>query len=550
MYFSKLLKATLICTFTILCFTSQAQNESFIITPIGPNFLLDKPWDLHYGPEGYLWVTERQHGKVVRINPENASRDELIQIPDLHSSAGQDGLLGMALHDGILDDNPYVYLSYTHLVQGQRKQKLVRYTYQVSGDDGSLSSPIILIDNLPASNDHNSGRLVFGPDQKLYYTIGDQGGNQGSGNYCNPILSQILPTQQEIDQQNWSNYPGKILRLNTDGSIPDDNPVLEGVRSHIYSYGHRNAQGIVFGSNGLLYADEHGPNTDDEVNIIYSGKNYGWPNVVGYQDDQAYDYCNWSSAPNCQSLNYSSSNCHSSITLQEESSFSAPNYQEPLLPMFNVPDNYNYNDPACSDSWICRPNVAPSSIEIYESDAIPSWKNSLLVSSLKRGRIYRLKLDETGTAVVGDTVHQFYTTNRYRDIVADPDGKSFYVITDESGKTSDASGYNVTTNIQNPGTILKFTLDESVSVSNPTNENLFQVWPNPASQGIFFELKGQSIANDAQLQLINAQGEIVKNIYELHDGTNEINASGLPPGFYIIRLFSKNRSWQQRVIVQ
>ncbi len=542
------MKATLLLACTLICYTNYAQNESFTMTPIGPNFLLNKPWDLHYGPEGYLWVTERENGIVVRINPATAERDELVNIPDLHSSAGQDGLLGMALHDGILGDHPYVYLSYTHLVQGQRTQKLVRYTYQVDGSDGSLTSPITIIDNLPASNDHNSGRLIFGPDQKLYYTIGDQGGNQGSGNYCNPILSQVLPTQAEIDQQDWRHYPGKILRLNTDGSIPDDNPVLDGVQSHIFSYGHRNAQGIVFGSNGLLYADEHGPNTDDEVNIIYSGKNYGWPNVAGYQDDQAYDYCNWSSAPDCEDLSFSATSCHSSIVLLEESSFSATNFQEPLLSMFNVPDDYDYNDPACSSTWMCRPNVAPSSIEIYESDAIPGWKNSLLVSSLKRGRIYRLQLDENGSAVVGDTTQAFYTTNRYRDIVADPDGKSFYIITDESGNTSDASGYNLATNLQNPGTILKFTLNESTAVTNPASEDAFQVWPNPASGYIYIKLIGQM--DQAEAQLIHTNGTIVRKQSTLQFGVNELDVENLTPGIYFVRLSSKDRSWQKRIIIQ
>ena len=157
----------------------------------------------------------------------------------------------------------------------------------------------------------------------------------------------------------------------------------------------------------------------------------------------------------------------------------APNFQEPLLSMFAVPDDYDYNNPACSDSWICRPNVAPSSIGFYGSDAIPAWNNSLLVSSLKRGRIYRLKLDANGTAMVGDTTQHFYTPNRYRDIVVDPDGKSFYIITDESGNTSDASGLNRVTNLQNPGTILKFTLDESVAVTDHEAQDLFRIWPNP-----------------------------------------------------------------------
>jgi len=409
-----------------------------------------------------------------------------------------------------------------------------------------LSAPVTLLDNLPASNDHNSGRLVFGPDGKLYYTIGDQGNNQNS-NYCRPILSQFLPTQEEVDQQDWTNYPGKVLRLNTDGSIPTDNPILAGVQSHIYSYGHRNAQGLIFGSNGSLYADEHGPNSDDEVNMIQAGKNYGWPNVVGYQDDQLYDYCNWSSAANCASLNYSYTSCPPNATFLEESSFAAANYQDPLFALFAVTDDYNYNNPACDNAWICRPNVAPSSIAIYENEVIPSWQNSLLIVSLKRGRVYRLKLDEDGTAVVGDTTQLFYTQNRYRDLVVAPDGKSFFLITDQTGNTAGPSGLTVTNNLQNPGAILKFTLQEPVAVGDQAQEPFLRIWPNPVAQVLHIELKPDS-ESDCRAELINAAGQVVCTVTNLQPGLNELRVADFPAGVYFLRLYSKTHSWQQRVV--
>ena len=143
--------------------------------------------------------------------------------------------------------------------------KIRRYTY-VRGAR-RLTEPKNLITGMPASNDHNSGRLVLGPDRKLYYTIGDQGNNQFD-NFCTPIRSQDLPTATQVAGRDWQTYQGKILRLNTDGSIPADNPTFGGVRSHVFSYGHRNAQGIVFGPGGLLYSVEHGPKSDDELNLI------------------------------------------------------------------------------------------------------------------------------------------------------------------------------------------------------------------------------------------------------------------------------------------
>lgn len=526
----------------------QAQGDSFTMTPIGNNRFLSKPWDLHFGPDEFLWVTERERGVVLRVNPETAQRDELIRITDVLSTGGQEGLLGIALHKYFLADSAFVYLSYTYLSQGEKRQKLVRYTYEIDGEDGSLVAPITILENLPASNDHNSGRLVFGPDNKLYYTIGDQGGNQNR-NYCNPILSQILPTQEEIDQQNWANYPGKTLRLNTDGSIPDDNPILNGVRSHIYSYGHRNAQGLVFGKTGLLYSDEHGPDTDDEVNRVQSGKNYGWPIVVGFQDNQAYDYCNWSEIDNCTSLEYEKYICPGNGVFVEESTLTDANYQEPLAAMFAVTDDYNYDNPACGGSWLCRPNVAPSSLEIYENEAIPSWNNSLLVSSLKRGRIYRYKLSADGTTIEGDTTQHFYTRNRYRDIVAHPDGKTFYILCDQSGRVVDESGLNATTNYSNPGNILKFTLNETVSVASIDVPAPFSAYPNPASQSLFIKMD-KLLGQDIQGELINLNGQVVQQIPLQQTNVQEIAIGNLPTGLYFIRLTVDAYTWQQRVIIR
>jgi PQQ-dependent dehydrogenase (s-GDH family) len=400
---------------------------------------------------------------------------------------------------------------------------------------------------LPASHDHNSGRLVFGPDSTLYYSIGDQGNNQNR-NYCAAILSQVLPFQDEIDQKNWKNYPGKILRLNLDGSIPGDNPMLQGVKSHIFSYGHRNAQGLVFGSNGQLYSDEHGPNTDDEINAIIAGRNYGWPVVVGFRDNQAYDFCNWSSLSNCSSVSYSNGSCPEGAELLEETSLQAENYTEPLYSMFAVTDDYNYNDPACENSWICRPNVAPSSIEIYESESIPNWSNSLLVTSLKRGRIYRLKLNEEGTSVVGDTIEHFYTQNRYRDIAIAPDGKSIYILTDEDGRVSGSTGLTIADGLANPGNILKFTLQESVSTENYLDEIGFSVFPNPAKDIIFIQPKDNSNPI-VSVQMYQVNGKLLINHYSLNSATVKISVSKLVPGLYFLRIITKNEQLTRRVII-
>lgn len=427
------------------------------------------PYVIIYGPDDYLWITERARKKISRVNKTTGDIDiigDLSSTAYLQSSSGggQDGLLGMVLHPnlGKGTGEDYVYVAYTYGTSGaNEKTRIARYTYSITGSDGSLSSPLVLIEGLSASNDHNSGKLVFGPDNKLYYTIGDQGSNQ-SGNACKVNHAQDIPSLANLTAAvpDYTNYQGKILRMNLDGSIPDDNPIINGVRSHIYTYGHRNPQGLAFGKNGRLYSNEHGPNSDDELNILKSGGNYGWPYINGFKDDKNYAYYPWSSNTYCSS---EYSNLYFPTPNFKESDWTGT-FNTPIATLYTVDDGYNP-----TGSTLTYTTIAPSCAKMYEGLAaeIPGWNNSMLMSSLKNGRVYRQKLSADGNSIDGEPEELFFTDNRYRDIALDPDGKTIYIITDNSGKTSFPGGSTDST-MANPGQILKFTYNDTASMLNCT----------------------------------------------------------------------------------
>jgi PQQ-dependent dehydrogenase (s-GDH family) len=271
--------------------------EAFAERVVASGF--EDPWEVTFGPDNRLWITERVGKRVVRVDPADGTRTTAVTIDEAVQQLGQDGLLGLALHPDLLNGANFVYLVYTYDADPgpelQRRAKLRRYRFDPAS--GTLLDPVDLLTELPHGPDHGASRLVFGPDGKLYLSRGDHGANFLSY-YCEPIRAQELPTAADIAAGNWQGYEGKILRINPDGSIPADNPQFAGVRSHVFSYGHRNPQGMAFGPDGMLYAAEHGQDTDDEVNRIVAGGNYGWPLIAGYQDDQYYVYTNWSaSAP-------------------------------------------------------------------------------------------------------------------------------------------------------------------------------------------------------------------------------------------------------------
>ncbi|MBI1354274.1 MAG: quinoprotein glucose dehydrogenase [Acidobacteria bacterium] len=436
---------------------------------------LDNPWEVTWGPDGRLWVTERSGKRVTRIDPATGEKRTAVTIDEVSAPGGQDGLLGLALHPDLLKgsgaDFVYVYYTYVDKDRGPDPDvpdeqspyrylygKIVRYSYNAA--DGALSAPHELIAGLPAGNDHNAGRLKVGPDRKLYLTIGDQGHNQ-LGNYCLPIEAQRLPTRQEVERKDYAAYVGKSLRLELDGSIPADNPKLAGVRSHVYTYGHRNIQGIDFGPNGLLYAAEHGPKTDDEINVLRKGANYGWPHVAGLRDNKAYEYARWAEASTpCAQIKFNDAAIHPSVPREPESAFKK-RFQEPLATLFTVPTGYNFEDPACNGiHYICWPTVGISGVEYYRAQGagVPDWERALLVTTLKRGSIYVVKLDASGKKAVGPITRHFQSENRYRDTAVSPDGRTLYIATD-SGGLAEAIGGGATTNMRNPGAILALTYE-------------------------------------------------------------------------------------------
>ncbi|WP_164510902.1 PQQ-dependent sugar dehydrogenase [Nonlabens xiamenensis] len=460
--------------------------------------LVSYPNEITYGPDGWLWITERaSHNnnennngeRVVRVDPTNGNKTEMLDLHnDVYSAAGQDGLMGMAIHPDLYADvttttNNYVYLAYTYddAPGGNvaRKLRIARYTYDNANNNLDPNSEFVLIDNIDGSNDHNSGRMKIGPDLKIYYTVGDLGWNQFA-NKCQRIQAQALPTQNDVNNQNWYSYKGKILRMNLDGSIPADNPVFypftvtdanpipdnadtnrpdnEKVRSHIYTYGHRNAQGIIFDSAGKLYSSEHGDRVDDEVNIITPGKNYGWPLIVGQRDAQAYSYCIKASDPN--GCTTGSNECPAGSTIHQEDAFPEPvDFQGPIATYVDLPASVPTGD------FLTWPTVAPSSIDVYESGIIP-WNKNIIVPTLKKGTLYRYELSTDGNSVASELIEFHSSNDRYRDVAFSPDGSTIYAVTDSGGSTSGPSG---TTNVgvSNPGAVFKI---EYQSFPEPSNQ--------------------------------------------------------------------------------
>lgn len=414
-------------------------------------------WDMAIDKNEQLWGTERADGVISRINPNTGERTVIHKLNDVVSNSPQQGLFGITLDPQFLSGNNQLYVAYSY-ADTEKKEwtKIIRLTLDEQANN--VIETKIVLDKMLSGTDHQGGRLRLGPDGKLYYTIGDFGYNQYA-NTCKQIEAQRLPTAEEIAKGDYSSYKGKTLRLNVDGSIPTDNPILNGVKSHVYSYGHRNPQGIVFVGD-KLFQEEQGPAVDDEINLIEAGANYGWPHIAGYPDNQNYAYVNFSAASNCENLGQMiGDTIPEGVPVQKESDYKLEeNYRNPLKTFFTVRQGHNLFDPNCEgeNSYLCWPTAALSSIAYYPKDGkVKAWQNSLLVTGLKSGGVYRMPLNGTMDDVQGETYKHFTSPNRYRNVAVNKDGSRIYVVTDKGGSSLGLDG-KPNLSPQNKGAILMF----------------------------------------------------------------------------------------------
>ncbi|MDR2338917.1 MAG: PQQ-dependent sugar dehydrogenase [Deltaproteobacteria bacterium] len=413
---------------------------------------LDAPWGMIWGPDDHLWITEREGKRVVDIDPATGTKTVLVEIPDIKTGPQHEGLLGLALAPDFASSG-LVYLTYTYMDGEKELHKIASYKYDAATK--KLSDPKDILVGIPAGNDHQGGRLVFGPDGKLYLSKGELGHNQGA-NRCLKNEAQRLPTADEVKNKDYAGYLGKILRLNPDGSVPDDNPEFNGVKSHVFTVGHRNPQGLLF-IKDQLYSVEQGPSTDDELNHLVSGGNYGWPLIAGYQDDQAYGWVDWSAVPDCAKIAADVYMPEDQSLIVKETSHDRKDYKEPARTFYTMPSTYNFKDPKFGAlAYLGWATIAPSSLDYYPPDGpIKAWQNSIIISTLKNGAIYRLPLSGDVKQVQGDLIKYFHTGNRYRQVLISKDGTKIYVITDKSGNVLDENGLGSQT-LKNPGSLFVF----------------------------------------------------------------------------------------------
>lgn len=539
----------------VMHLNSHTQNENFTMRQLACG--LSQPWEIKFGPDGFLWVTEAHSYEISRIDPTTGETAAVIDLsskknfPDYNSVTEfpQGGLQGLAFHPNF-NTNPYLYVAYVYRFDGclpdtlgcYYKTKIVRYYYDLRTK--TLSNEMIIVDTIPGSSDHNGGRLVTGPSSEnmdfLFYSVGDM----GAGHLGNAARTH--------NGQNLNSYEGKILRFNlspdTDTSyfnswIPNSNPFNTTEKQNaVWSLGHRNPQGLVISPSGILYESEHGPYSDDEINIINPGYNYGFPLIMGFADGN-YD---GSRAGAGSSLPYIVSEVANQDSIEIEYTYSDPIGSYFAASKQEVSKYYtnDYNNtPPYANYYLQYPTSAPSGIDYYDSDAIPGWKNSILMANLKLANVYRLKLSNDGFAIVGDTIAYFQGLGRFRDLAISPDGTKIYVSTDSTGVVKGAPGIAVIP--PNRGCILEFTYLTTGTNKTDLSQSV-KIFPNPASN--FFTISIDSEIKNAELSISTILGEKKINTQNISENTN-VSTLGYTPGIYIIKLVSENKSYSQKLLI-
>ncbi len=331
---------------------------------------LEHPWGMAWLPNGDLLITERP-GRLRRVRDGRLIPDPIPGIPRVFAS-GQGGLLDVSLHPRF-KDNRKIYFTYAH---GTAKSNRTRVASARLTDTGLENWQVIFeVATEKPGTQHFGSRLLWMPDGTLLVSVGD-GGNP-------PVRMDGEWIRNQA--QNRDSHLGKILRLNQDGSIPEDNPFVShaGARPAVWSYGHRNIQGLAFDPvRSMVWASEHGALGGDELNAITAGKNYGWPAVTFSRE------------------------------YFDGSKISSDTSKAGMI------------DPKV----VWRTAIAPSGLVVYTGNRFKDWHGDLFAGGLRSQDIRHIDLDENG-AVIGQNALRI--GQRVRDVRQGPDGM-LYVLTDES----------------------------------------------------------------------------------------------------------------------
>ncbi len=318
---------------------------------------LEVPWGFAFLPDGNMLFTERP-GRVRIIEKGKLKAEPVFKVADVEPSS-ESGLMDISLHPKFAK-NKFVYLAYAYNNDGKRV-KIVRYKF----DGKILIEPKIIIENIPGAPNHAGTRARFASDGKLYVTTGDA-------------------TDWNLAQKTDS-LAGKTLRLNDDGTIPEDNPFVKdkNYRPEIFSTGHRNAQGLAWSAKGLMFQTEHGPSGfegkgggADEVNIVERGKNYGWAEIYG--------------------------------TMKKDG------MESPLL---------EYS-----------PSCAPASAMFYAGAVFPAFKGNFFFGCLRGARIIRVVLNGRNVVSQENLLEGKY--GRIREMAEGPDGFIYFSTSNRDGRGS------------------------------------------------------------------------------------------------------------------
>jgi glucose/arabinose dehydrogenase len=330
---------------------------------------LQNPWSMKFLPDGDILITERS-GRLRIIRDGVLDPEPIAGVPEVRRTV-LGGLLDVVLHPDF-EDNRILYLSYSKTIDDDFSTTAVA---RGRFDGSSLSSveDIFIANTRSQSLTNFGGRMVFGQDGKLYLTVGER--------------------QEQERAQDPMDHGGKVLRLNDDGTAPDDNPFVNdpAFQPEIYTLGHRSPQGLaVHPETGEIWENEHGPLGGDEINVLQPGANYGWP-LVSFGID------------------------YTGLQITETGQTELAGYQAPLV------------------YWV--PSIAISGMSFYEGEPFSAWAGNALVGALMRGRVrgsghFQRLTFENGKAITREPI-LLELRQRIRDVLPGPDGL-IYVLTEEN----------------------------------------------------------------------------------------------------------------------